>query len=329
MKSIKQNLTNMKNLLLILFAACIAPWASAQQDAQFSMNMFNHMTYNPGFAGSNGMTCAQAISRNQWTGFDNHPSTLVFNAHTPFAIGDLQSGAGLNIMSDKLGFEKNLYMSGSYAIRKEVGNGILGTGMSIGFLNKSLNADWVTSESLENSGDAYLDPSIPHMDSQLAFDMGFGLFYMGSIGRDHGYYVGLSATHINRSEIHVDGKAPFNQRHFFLTAQYNYKIAGDRLILKPSFFIENDCVTTQYLFGSLIEIDRKFWTGLFYRGNDAIIAMIGFDFVGGYGIGYAYDITTSKMGKYSSGSHEIILRYCFELKSQKLPTIYGSPRFPN
>ena len=52
--------------------------ASAQQDPQFSHNMFTKLSVNPGVAGANEAICATLLYRNQWTGFGGEPKTMLF-----------------------------------------------------------------------------------------------------------------------------------------------------------------------------------------------------------------------------------------------------------
>jgi hypothetical protein len=42
--------------------------------------------------------------------------------------------------------------------------------------------------------------------------------------------------------------------------------------------------------------------------------MVGYEFPFGLMAGYSYDLTTTKILNYSSGSHEIMVRYCFGVK---------------
>jgi hypothetical protein len=44
-------------------------------------------------------------------------------------------------------------------------------------------------------------------------------------------------------------------------------------------------------------------------------------------IGYAYGITTSIIGNYSNGSHDIMLNYCFNLSKPPVIEKSKNPRF--
>ena len=165
------------SVLLFFFISTLA-WA--QFDPQFSQNMFNHLTNNPGFAGTSGMVNLSAISRQQWMGFEGAPKTTVFGADAAVKLFKLQSGVGLVIGNDQIGPFKNLFVDFSYAYRIDVLEGTLGIGLNIGFLNQTL--DGTTLDPLGGvDGNTYHskdDPAIPQSEvSGMAFDMGLGAFY--------------------------------------------------------------------------------------------------------------------------------------------------------
>ena len=59
------------------------------------------------------------------------------------------------------------------------------------------------------------------------------------------------------------------------------------------------------------------WLGVSYRTEDAIAPLLGYQFKPNaksmLKIGYSYDVTTSQLKNYSSGSHEIMLNYCMTI----------------
>ena len=85
----------------ILFALAFF-WieADAQQDPQFSQNLFNNIAINPGYAGSNDAISATALHRSQWMGFLGAPSTT--NLGVEAAMPMLHGGLGLNVMTDNI-----------------------------------------------------------------------------------------------------------------------------------------------------------------------------------------------------------------------------------
>ena len=56
-------------------------------------------------------------------------------------------------------------------------------------------------------------------------------------------------------------------------------------------------------------INDKFVAGIAYRWSAAVSGMVGFQVSNSRFIGYGYDLETTKLANYNSGSHEIFLRY--------------------
>ncbi len=314
----------MKKLIcIILVYILLITVTYAQQDPQISLNMFNHMAINPGYAGSNDAICAYAIIRNQWMGFENGPATNIFSVNSP--IKSISSGVGLSIINDKQGFEKNLGINLAYAYRLSAGAGKLGIGLNIGMLNKSLvNTDWISPDILENpSNSIYADDAIPLDQSHAAFDLGFGAFY-----RTDNLYLGVSSTHISQSNINLDeGQYLFLKRHYYITAGYNYQLPNPLFELRPSVFVKSDGAASHINVNLTVLYNKKFWGGVSYRAGSDIIAMFGMEFLNGIKFALAYDYTTSDIGSYSDGSIEFMLGYSFNLSIDKSKGSYKSVRF--
>ena len=77
------------------------------------------------------------------------------------------------------------------------------------------------------------------------------------------------------------------------------------------------------------------WGGVTYRVEDAIGILLGVDIgeainepsLSGLKVGVAYDLTTSALADHSSGSFEIMLRYCTSIYKQPKREVYRSVRF--
>lgn len=308
----------------ILLIAILSSWVVlAQQDPQFSMNMYNHLSYNPGYAGSNQAVCATALHRQQWLGFDGRPVTTALNVHGE--IKSISSGVGLSIQQDNIGDEKNVWITGDYAYRMKLGDGFLGLGLSIGLYNKAIDGDWQTPDMLSGNSDSpYDDVAIPFSESKMAFDAGFGAFYR----TNDGLYVGLAATHLPQSKFNFSGvKLNYLKRHYYFTAGYPYELPNRLFIVEPSLFIKTDGASTQYDINAKLEYKRMVWGGISYRVSDAFVAMVGVSLPNNIRFAIAYDFTTNAIGNYSSGSIEIMASYCFSLKVQNRTGSYKSVRF--
>jgi len=284
--------------------------------------MFNTLTYNPGIAGTSGMVCATAINRQQWIGFDGAPTTTLFNVSAPVNLFKISSGVGLIIESDNIGFDKDINLSGSYTYLAELGQGKLGIGISLGMLNKTLSPEWNIPDSDAHTPPSG-DPLIPeNKESFVAFDAGFGVYY-----RTDKYYAGLSVTHLNQPKIKFSKGLPYISRHYYLTGGYTLQLPNPSLELLPSVFAMSDGKVVQFSATSLVRYNKKVWGGVSYRPGDALIGIVGVELFNGIRIGYAYDFPMSEIRKNTSGSHEFLVNYCFDLSMGRSSMKYKSIRF--
>jgi type IX secretion system PorP/SprF family membrane protein len=309
---------NIAFLFLVIIVCPVFP----QQDPLSSHYMFNTMAYNPGVAGTSGMICATALNRQQWVGFDGAPSTTIFSISAPVSPFRINSGVGLLVESDNIGFDKDINLSAVYSYLMDVGQGKLGIGLNIGMLNKTLSPDWQIP-----SGDAHTpasgDPLIPeNKESFVAFDTGLGLFY-----KAEKYYASVSVTHLNQPKIKFTKGLPYVSRHYYITAGYTVQLPNPSFELLPSVFAFSDGKVAQFTVTSLVRYNKKVWGGVSYRAGDALIGMAGIELYNGLRLGYAYDFTISDIRKNSSGSHEFMVNYCFDLSLGKSPMKYKSVRF--
>ena len=313
----------MKKDLCIFILLLMGLISYSQQDPQFSQYMFNLASFNPGYVGSTNMICLSGVNRQQWVGFPGAPSASHFNINAPVKPFGRSSGVGLSILSDNLGFNKDLGLSVAYAYRLDIGSGTLGIGVNIGLFNKALEAEWYIPSELEGSTTPDQDPSIPKKDeSQIAFDMGMGLFYSTD-----NLYFGISTTHLNQAQIRYETSNPYLARHYYAIAGYRLQLSNPLFEILPSAIIRSDGRTNSFDVSSLVRYNKKFWGGVSYRAGDALTGIIGFELFNGVRVGYSYDFNTSSIGNYSKGSHEFTLGYCFNLSLDKTPQKYRSIRF--
>jgi type IX secretion system PorP/SprF family membrane protein len=313
----------MKKLkITFLFLILVACPVFSQQDPLSSQYMFNTLTFNPGVAGVSGMICATALNRQQWAGFTGAPSTTIFNVSAPVKPFKINSGVGLLVESDNIGFERNINIAASYSYHLELGKGLLGIGLNAGMVNQTLNPTWVIP-----TGDSHTppsgDPLIPeNKESAVAFDAGLGLYYKADK-----YYASLSVTHLNQPKLKFSKGTPYISRNYYLTAGYTFQLPDPSLELLPSFLAFSDGKAAQIDLTTLVRYNKKVWGGVSYRYGDAIVGIIGLELFNGIRFGYSYDFTISDMGKNSNGSHEFMVNYCFDLGLGKSPMKYKSVRF--
>ncbi len=282
--------------------------------------MFDRLSVNPAVAGSTGNICATALLRQQWTGFDGAPKTGLINIQGP--LTKINSGLGLSVYYDKLGQEKSTIARIHYAYHLKVGSqSTLSAGLYAGLSGRALDGRWVAIDDPAN------DNAIPAAGkSASGFDLGAGLYY-----KSPQLWLGVSSTQLPETELKdVSIK---NKRHYYVQAGYDWAIGGDKkYTLQPSVLVKSDASSTQVDIGALFLYDNMIWAGVGYRTEDAIAPMIGYQhqFPKGdsmFRIGYSYDVTTSALRNYSSGSHEVMLSYCFKIVKPVVYEIYHHPRF--
>ena len=308
----------MKKPFLLLFLFTLIGTVNAQQDYQITHYMFDNLSFNPGYAGMNNNICATMIGRQQWSGFQGSPTTALINIHSPVEM--VRGGLGITYVSDQLGFEKNNIARLNYSYHMGIGAGQLGIGASVGILQKSIEAEWRTP-----SGNPWTsDPSILSDNmSGMVPDINLGVFY-----KTNELYLGISTTHVGGFKMNTLNVE--NVHHYWITAGYNYNVNPD-IKLRPSLLIKSDASSTIMDVNVNALYKNMLWGGLTYRIGDEIAPMLGYQhsFTDGSSlrVGYAYGITTSVIGDYSNGSHDIMLNYCFNLA--KPPSIEKSknPRF--
>lgn len=290
-------------LLWVLLNICTFA-ASAQQDPQISQHMFNHLMTNPGFAGNSGTINLMLLNRQQWVGFPGAPVTTSFQTDASVKLIGNSDGIGFSVVKDAIGYEKNVSFGLSYAYRFQLGQGLLGCGLFAGLMNKNLSPGWSNTP----GGDLVdgSDPALPkqEVDGVLP-DLGAGFFY-----RHPKYYLAISSTHVNQPSFTFEEKGHYSlRRHYYLTGGYNLEMSDDRYTALPSFFFKSDGATSQLDLDLLLQYNKRFWGGLGYRNKEAVVVLLGLELQNGIRIGYSYDMNTSALSRYNSGSHELFVSY--------------------
>lgn len=296
----------MKKLLTALLCAFYFLPGNAQHDPQFSLNMFNNPAINPAAAGMEDGVSASALIREQWINFNGKPSTQVFNINSTIPWSVQSFGAGLTIMQDQLGFSKNVVVDLAIAPNFELGNGLLGVGLGLGFNNQAFsNVQWLTAGGQIPSD----DPLIPKDESVMAFDLSAGLFYKTS-----DFYAGFSARHLNAPKLQFnDNVSTYLAPTFYFAGGYHWRLPNPLFELTPSVLLKSDATVVQADFTAQLEYDKKFWGGITYRLEDAYVAMFGVNLVNGISVGFAWDFPANDIGTYAAGSVEFFGRYIFDL----------------
>ncbi|MEX0813145.1 MAG: type IX secretion system membrane protein PorP/SprF [Chitinophagales bacterium] len=281
----------------------------AQQDAQYSMYMFNGLALNPAYAGSRGVLSAMALYRHQWSGLEGAPKTAVANVHAPL-MND-RMGLGLSIASDNIGLVNMINITGNYAYRLTFkDDSKLAFGLNVTLNN--FRGNW-SEAALQDRN----DPSFNASSSLWNPNFGFGVYY-----NSDRWFAGISVPHLlnnslSREGIHLEGNdnVARQYKHYFFTGGAIFTLT-ENVKMRPSFlfkYVQNARLSTDINLGFLFR--EVFWLAASYRIGDAVVGMIEYDINDIIRIGYAYDYTLSELTNYTSGSHEIMLG--FELRKKQ------------
>lgn len=308
-----------KILFLISFFLYIID-ISAQQDPEYTHYMYNMSAVNPAYAtGEAAMLNTGALYRTQWVGAVGAPKTFTFFGHT--ALSD-KIEVGMSLISDDIGDgakkENNFYADFAYILELG-GKNKLSFGMKAGFTSLQSNFNGFRFE----SGDVTTDLAFSQNINTTKPNIGVGAYYFTD-----NYYVGLSVPNLFNSK-HIEEKAGINaygseEMHTFLTAGYVFQI-NDMFKLKPAFmskFVSGSPITLDV--SANVLYDDKFELGIAYRLDDAFSALMNVNVTPNLRVGYAYDYTTSNLGQFNSGTHEIILLFNLDLLGKGYDR---SPRF--
>jgi type IX secretion system PorP/SprF family membrane protein len=309
-------------MVLLPFAVLVlVPGLYAQQPTVLSQYMFNNMQYNPAYAGNSGGIAATGLLREQYMGYSDNAGnklglqTILFTVDAP--IRKIHGGIGGSVTSDQVGFFNNIGVNVGYAFRADLGEGTFAAGAQLQLDNIKLDYSKWKDHIIEEG-----DPLILEGDqSDLIVDAGLGLYYEVP----EKYYVGLSANHIAESKGKITSYP--NRRTYTLTGGYNFVMPNRPLWeIKPTAIIQYDGGAFQWNLSALLTYKKKFWGGLGYRYQDAAIILAGAN-IKNLRIGLAYDISTSALTSYNSGSLEVMISYCFKMELEKYRKRYKNTRF--
>ena len=299
-----------KILIFALMLTCYSGFA--QQDAQYTQYMYNTTNVNPAYAGSRGVMSIFALHRTQWVGLDGAPVTNAFSINTP--INNSSLGLGVSVVNDRIGptVENAISADLSYTLQtSETLKLSFGVKATVNLF--SLDVDKL------NPADQN-DPSLQNLNNKINPNFGAGVYL-----HSDKMYLGLSVPNFLEDTKYSDNSVSvFKERmNFYAIGGYVFDISTS-VKFKPAFL-------TKVVTGSPLQVDvsgnllffEKLTLGVAYRWDAAVSGMAGFQVTDGLYIGYGYDLETTKLKNYNSGSHEVFLRFELFKRYSKMVT----PRF--
>jgi type IX secretion system PorP/SprF family membrane protein len=164
------------------------------------------------------------------------------------------------------------------------------------------------------------DPQFHNLDNVISPNFGAGVYF-----HSEKTYVGFSVPNFIEKRLYDDNSVSvYKQKaNYYLIAGHVFDLSSS-VKFKPSILSKMVMgAPFQTDFSASFLFNEKFVLGASYRWNGTVSAMAGFKISDQLYIGYGYDMETTKLANYNSGSHEIFLR--FELLNNYKKVI--SPRF--
>ena len=296
-----------KNIYTILFLILVAFNCKAQQ-LQLSTNyILNNYAYNPAIAGSKPFSVVNLNYRNQWVGFQDAPKTYMLSIYN--SIGkDKKIGVGFFLNSENSGLLSKTTSYVTFAYHLKLNNRYkLGFGISAGMIQYRIK---LYDAKIADAGDNLLTGNLLNNN---VFDSNTGLYlYSDKL------FFGISTYQYLSNKITWKDSKSNLSAHYYSTIGYSIK-ANEKVIIQPSALIK---FNYPRLFQPELSVraiyKNTFWIGTSYRTNDALCALVGFVAKEKLTVEFAYDFTTSKIKKNTTGSHELSIVYHFIKKKKKL-----------
>lgn len=275
----------------------------AQHNDFQSLYMYDALAINPAYAGNKGALNINANYRDQWSGVSGSPKTFAFSGH--LLTKGKHVGLGFNANNDRYGIQNNLKINAVYAYRLQLRKSLLSFGISAGMRNESIDYDRLN---LVDSDDKLF---LNQYQRGTMLDIGLGTMF-----KTKSLLIGLSmpnSVRINQQNV---------LQAFNGYACYVFDLSSD-FKLKPTCLLK-------YISASPLSYEGNF---TFYYKNAASFGLGAKSSKAGnvyarlqlnsqLGVAYLYERNLGSQGQLWRNTHEIMLNYTFDYK-----TNVQSPRY--
>jgi len=324
-------------ILLVLMLSVMISYGNAQ-DLHFSQYFNSPLLINPANTGFNPDYDFRVGGnyRNQWANVGNPYKTMSVWGDTKLFTNRFENGwvgVGATLFSDRAGTGSLITTSGyaSVAYHQMLGyNSLLSGGFSLGFISKRIDISKLKFDDQWNGKfiDFAVPSNEPFANSQASFlDLQMGLNYAYFASENVYFNAGVSVMHINMpKESFFDPAVSDNRLQRRYTAFVNSSIkVQDLWIVNPNIYVSKMGNAWETVVGFNANRDlsgdglQQLIVGLYYRNNDAIIPMVGFQ-VNDLRITVNYDATISSLGSLNGtqGAYELSI-----IKSGVFPSSAG------
>ena len=292
--------------ILICLALAAGMTLEAQQVPVTSQYLTNGLVINPAYAGTRGALSANLSYRKQWAKVTGAPQFQNISLHSPV---NKREKVALGIMADYLtyGVTKDVGIYAYYAYQVRLGPGKLSMGLKGGLDLSNTNYNNL----LFPDG----NPADPLLTGDMRYtlpNIGAGFYYYTDK-----FFVGLSVPSLmtykrdEMDEFSVTPDYKLFKTYFSSGALITF---SDIFKVKPSMLL-------RYSMSEPLEIDLNanliiadlVWIGGSYRiAEKAAVVLLDLQVTPQLKLGYSYDYQLGHLNNYTTGTHEVSLRYEFE-----------------
>lgn len=329
-------------LVILLLISIVGAKRVSAQDPQFSQFYAAPLYLNPAFAGATQQGRVGINYRNQWPAIDANFTTI--SAFADFYIEDKNSGVGALLTRDYVNLVglQSISLAVQYAYQLEI---IKGLGFRPGFqaaiYNRAIDFGRLT------FGDQF-DPNTGNISNTTAEQLSGQSKFFPDIAAGGLFYtpyawLGFAAHHLTqpnqslvgeRSALPIKYSGHAGWKFFFKPGVIGsgvYARKSERSVA-PAVQYRHQGQFDQMDVGMYFTFEPLI-LGTWYRGvpfkpvngfgnNESIVLLVGMTLKGQkdiLNIGYSYDVTISKLGPGSGGSHEFSLVYSWPIRNPRKP----------
>jgi type IX secretion system PorP/SprF family membrane protein len=294
----------MKQVIIsIFFILCVSHYLNGQDYIYYTQYMFNGLSINPAYAGSQDFINITGNIRDQWTGIKGAPSTQTLSAHSPI-LHDM-FGLGFIFVNDNVGVTNQQEISLSYSYKLMLNNKSLSFGLKGGINTihsryELLNLDEANDESFQKDDKSILP-----------------IFGIGAYLKGEKYYVGLSVPQFFKLFTSYNNSQTFGAYKLcYLSAGYLFDL-NENIRIKPSILAKANFESVFEMdINTSVYIKENYIVGMSYKTLNSLCLYFEYGWNKRYFFGYSYDIATTRMIKHQYGTHEISLNVYLDRKEE-------------
>ena len=286
---------------------------SKAQDPQFTQFYANPTYLNPAFAGTARCPRICLNYRNQWPNLSG--TYVTYSASYDQHVDVMAGGIGLLVTTDDQarGTLKTTTASFMYSYHLPVNREFsIKMGLQATYFQKTLDRTKLNFGDMIDPRRGFVWNTNEIVPAQTKRNADFSA---GILGYSKRYFFGFAAHHITQPDEGLLGVSKLPAKFTVHGGGIINLEKGGESYISPNILFQAQQKFIQLNLGVYYRKDA-FVAGLWYRNQDAVIALVGIK-TNSFQFGYSYDVTISKLAGNTAGSHEISMQIQMQCKPKK------------